>query len=441
MITDMDQRRTFAIRTLGCKINQYESQALREAWLARGWSEVDMRRARIVLFNSCAVTADAVRTLRGQVRQVRRVNQEAEIVITGCAAQVLSAEMADLADMARVVLVDQPRKAGLASYPDIGPALPKSAFPPLRISGFKRARPVLKIQDGCSHGCTYCIVPQGRGPSRSRPMADILTEARRLLASGFREIILGGINLRHFGRDLPGAPDLWDLLAFLDSELTPEWAGRARLRLSSLDPAQLGGKALDTLAASRLVCPHLHLSLQSLSPEILRSMGRGHYAPEEIEGFLRELEKVWPTFALGADLLVGFPGETEGHFEQTLTALDRLPLTYAHVFPYSKRPGTRAASMANQVSTREKKERVGQLRALADNRKAAFMRHLLTRNKLAVIMEKPGRKAELSGICEFYVECGFASPPSQAGFKALASGRPLAVADGRMILAPGIENP
>ncbi len=439
MITGMDQRRTFAIRTLGCKINQYESQALRESWLARGWTEADAPRARLVLFNSCAVTADAVRTLRNQVRQVHRANPKAEIVITGCAAQVLSFELEELPGV--TLVLDQTRKTGLASYPDIGPAMPMSAFPPLRISDFERARPVLKIQDGCSHGCTYCIVPLTRGPSRSRSVADILAEARRLLASGFREIILGGINLRHFGRDLPGTPDLWDLLAALDAELAPEWAGRARLRLSSLDPAQLGNKALDALAASRLVCPHLHLSLQSLSPEILRSMGRGHYTPENIEGFLRDLAKAWPTFALGADLLVGFPGETPGLFGQTLAAVERLPLTYAHVFPYSRRLGTRAASMSGQVSTQEKKERAGQLRDLTERRKEAFAHHLLTMASLSVIVEHPGRKAEVSGVCEFYVECRFARPPGTAGFKSLAGGRPLSADGGCIVLAPGLEQP
>lgn len=439
MITGMDQRRTFAIRTLGCKINQYESQALRESWLARGWSETDALRAQLVLFNSCAVTADAVRALRNQIRQIYRANQEAEIVIAGCAAQILPTDLAELPGVA--VVVDQTHKAGLASYPDLGPALPLSTFPPLCISDFERARPVLKIQDGCSHDCAYCIVPQSRGPSRSRPEADILAEARRLLAAGFREIILGGINLRHFGRDLPGTPDLWDLLAVLDAELAPEWSGRARLRLSSLDPAQLGDKALDVLAASRLVCPHLHLSLQSLSPEILRAMGRGHYEPEMIEYFLHGLKNAWPTFALGADLLVGFPGETTRHFEQTLTAVERLPLTYAHVFPYSRRPGTRAADMAGQISTQEKKERAGQLRNLTDRRREVFAHQLMPRERLAVVVERPGRRTGLSGVCEFYVECRFSSPPDLAGFKSLATGRPLGVEDGRIVLAPDATQP
>ncbi len=430
----MSHKRTFAIRTLGCRINQYESQALREAWLARDWIEADLERAGLVLINSCAVTGRAVQALRALVRQARRSNPGAEIVIAGCAAQVMAGELADLPGVRLVV--GRGHKAGLAFYPELGPVLPDSEFPPLSISSFERARPVLKIQDGCSHGCAFCIVPLSRGPSRSRPVADILAEVRRLLAAGHRELVLGGINLRHFGRDLPEGIDLWDLLGLLDAELAPEWAGQARLRLSSLDPGQLGSKALDALAASRLICPHLHLSLQSLSPEILRAMNRGHYEPGDIEDFLRGLAGIWPVFGLGADLLAGFPGEGERHFEETLNAVTRLPLTYAHVFPYSRRPGTRAASMPGQVAETEKTRRTRLLRELAEQKQAEFAGRLTSMERLSVALELAGKGKGRAGVCEYYAECWFTSAPAEAAPGSIALGWPRGVEDGRVVLDP-----
>lgn len=429
-----EEPRDFTIRTLGCRINQYESQALREAWLARGWAETELERAGLVLINSCAVTSRAVQALRALVRQTHRSNPGAEIVIAGCAAQVLGDELAGLPGVRLVV--GQARKAALATWPDLGQPIPATAFPPLSISRFERARPVLKIQDGCSHGCAFCIVPLARGPSRSRPVADILAEAQRLLAAGHREIVLGGINLRHFGRDLPERPDLWDLLGRLDAELAPEWSGEARLRLSSLDPGQLGPKALDTLAASRLVCPHLHLSLQSLAPEVLRAMGRGHYAPEGVEGFLRELAHEWPIFGLGADLLAGFPGEEERHVEETLAALERLPLTYAHVFPYSRRPGTRAAQMGGQVREAEKTRRTRLVRELTERKKAAFTTRLASRQRLDAALEISGKGRGRAGVCEFFAECWFTRAPDGVGPGAIAAGRPIGVENGRILLDP-----
>jgi len=444
----MSETRTFAIRTMGCRINQYESQALREAWLARGWRETDAKRAGLVLFNTCAVTARAVQELRGQVRQAHRDNPDAEIVLTGCAAQLLAQGQAqelaqELDGLPGVaVVVDQARKAGLGGYPELGAPLDVRAFPPMSITDFKRARPILKIQDGCSHGCAYCIVPHSRGPSRSRPVADILAEAHRLLKAGFRELVLGGINLRHFGRDLEGKPDLWDLLTHLHTDLAPKWTGsmeRARLRLSSLDPAQLGNKALDTLAAlseSGFLCPHLHLSVQSLSPQVLRAMGRAHYDPEGIAEFLDRLGRLWPIFGLGADLLTGFPGEEERHFEQTLVALESLPLTYAHVFPYSRRPGTRAAAMPGQSPQVVKRERARLLRELASRKQEAFAQRLASLDRVAVVMEASGRRKAACGVCEYFVECRFDTPPAGAEFKSLVAGRPLAAQAGALRLAP-----
>ncbi|MEG6506582.1 MiaB/RimO family radical SAM methylthiotransferase [Nitratidesulfovibrio sp. 1201_IL3209] len=437
----------FFALTLGCKINQYETEAVREAWLARGWREAaDPAGADVLLINSCAVTARAVADVRQAVARLHRAAPHGRIVVTGCAAQVLREDMAALPGVADVV--GQQAKVSLLRYdPEKGAAgaggdevdgsedasAPDAVFPAFRIDGFTRSRPVLKVQDGCSHRCTYCIVPLARGAARSRDPREALAEARRLLDAGFRELIVSGVNLRQYGRDLPGGgPDFWDLLAFLERELAPQWAGRARLRISSLEPGQLGGHALDVLAESRLVAPQLHLSLQSGSPGVLRRMGRAHYRPEPLLDFARELAEVWPLFGLGADILTGFPGETDGEFRETLDFVDALPLTYAHVFPYSRRPGTPAAAMQGQLSQEVKKRRAAKLRGAVAAKKSAFLHRLLNEPQLLVAPE--GARG-LKGVCEYYAECRFAggrSPAAGQGGDGVGSGelvavRPLAV--------------
>lgn len=414
---------SFYLATLGCKVNQYESHALREAWSARGWQEAERpEQAEVILVNSCAVTARAVADVRNAVRRLHRAAPESAIIVTGCAAEVLEKELADLPGV-RAVIGQSRKEELLADFrgrvlaPEdfrsvkahsgahsAAPVLEKkkgrgaAPFPAFAVSGYDRSRAVLKVQDGCSHGCTYCIVPLARGRARSRTAEDSLSEARRLLAAGFREIVISGVNLRQYGRDLPGtsgrgdAPgdDFWDLLAWLDRELGPEWAGQARLRVSSLEPGQLGSKALDVLGASRMAAPHLHLSLQSGSPSVLRRMGRGHYDPATLPEFFARLRTVWPVFGLGADLLTGFPGESEAEFREGLELCQALPLTYAHVFPYSRRPGTAAAAMDGQLPPALKKERAAALRAMVRDKKQAFLHSLLGQPLMRVVFEDRG---------------------------------------------------
>ena len=417
----MNQPARFHIFTLGCKINQYESQSIREAWLARGCEEADdPALADVIVVNSCAVTNKAVADLRAAVRRFGRQNPDAEVVITGCAAQVLAKELAETFPDTAIVpqsekdsLLIRPPQA-LAPLPMAEPGDADEAddsdqhgcdhFPEFSINGSNRVRAVVKVQDGCTHRCTYCIIPSTRGRAISRPPAEAIDEVRRLFTAGWREVTLSGINLRQFGGDLDPAMDFWDLIARMDAELADEWAGRARLRVSSVDPGQLGPKALDTLAASKLICPQLHLSLQSLAPAVLRRMGRGHYGPDEILDFTAKLGGIWPVFGLGADLLVGFPGETGEDFALTLQYCEKLPLSYAHVFPYSRRPGTPAAKYPDQVPHHLKKARAKALRTLAAAKKAGFMERLAQLDRLDVVAE--GREKP-HGVCEYYADCRF----------------------------------
>jgi len=224
----------------------------------------------------------------------------------------------------------------------------------------------------------------------------------RLLNAGYRELVLSGVNLRQYGRDLPHPHDFWDLLRRIEAELAPQWAGRARLRLSSLEPGQLDAKALDVLGGSRLVAPHLHVSLQSGDPEVLRRMGRGHYQPGQVQEFLRGLSGAWPRLGLGADILTGFPGETAQQFETTCAFVAELPLTYAHVFPFSPRPGTPAATLPDLLPKAERTARAARLRELAEAKKSAFRQRLATLPKLTVLVENT-RTGQ--GVCEYYAAC------------------------------------
>lgn len=384
----------FYLATQGCKVNQYESQAMREAWTEHGLLETqDPAQADIVLINSCAVTERAVLDLAKLTRGFAAMTPKPLIVIAGCAVEADQQRIRNLPGVDRIIA--QKDKPNLGQDQD-----PASSFPRLNISDYNRARAVIKVQDGCSHRCTYCIIPTTRGRSVSREPADIVAEARRLLHAGIRELTLCGINLRQYGRDLHPVTDLWDLLAEVDRALAPDWNGRIRLRLGSLEPGDLHAKALDTLAHCRVMSPHLHLSLQSGSPQVLRRMGRGHYGPERVFDFVDSLRQVWPIFGMGADIIAGFPGESETCFQETLDVVQALPLSYAHVFPYSERPGTPAAAFGGTLPGHIRRERAKRLRQLVQTKRDKFLHGLLHLPRMQVVLEEGG-----TGMNEFYVEC------------------------------------
>ncbi len=415
--------RRFHIVTLGCKVNQYESQALRESWRAAGLEETaDPATADMLLVNSCAVTARAIRDLRQRVAKLTRENPEAEIVLTGCAAEACREELGDLAGVCEII--PQKQKATLLSRFAKLTGEPSRSF---RVTGAERARGNLVVQDGCSHNCAYCIVPRARGGPVSRSPHEVEAEARRLLDSGVREIMLSGVNLRQYGPDLDPQCDFWDLLAQLDAALAPDWAGRARLRLSSLDPSLLTGKGLATLAGCRLVCPHLHVSLQSGSPRVLSAMRRGHYTPGQIVDFVEKLSVIWPCFGLGADVIVGFPGEEETDFAETVSVCKNLPLTYAHVFPFSPRTGTIAASMNDDVSPVEKKRRAALVRAIAAEKKRAFLETEARRESVVVAVESGDPRQGGKGTSDTYLPCIFDEPLESSLVGTLVPARPVRV--------------
>lgn len=443
----MSDFKTFTLITHGCKVSQYESQSLREAWAAHGCRETDISGAATVCLSTCAVTANAVADARAAVRRAHRDNPDAAIIVTGCAAQVMGDEFRNLPGV-RLVVPQQDKARllhPLGPSPDAGaaPATETAAYPPFAVTDYDRSRAVLKVQDGCSHHCTYCIVPLTRGPARSREQRETVAEARRLLAAGFRELVLNGINLAQYGRDSAEPHDFWDLVALLEKELAPEWAGAARIRLSSLEPGQLGPKALDVLGGSRLTVPHLHLSLQSGSRDVLRRMGRGHYDPGILHGFCRDLETIFPHFGLGADFLSGFPGETEADAAETEALCRALPFTYAHVFPYSRRPGTPAAAWQDQVDAKTRKARAAGLRNIFAAKKHAFLERCLTLPRMTVACESAtdAEGKPLGGVNEFYAECRFepGSVPDAGMHRLLVAAKPVRIEGEELVVAAVTE--
>ena len=261
------------------------------------------------------------------------------------------------------------------------------SYPPFAISGFRRARPVLKVQDGCQHRCTYCIVPLTRGRCLSRPPEDVIAEARRLLLAGHAEIMISGINLRQYGRDNADFGDFWSLLRRLDAALAPEFAGRGRFRISSLEPSQLDDEGVETLMACRMLCPQLHISLQHASQPVLRRMGRGHYTAAMLQRAVERLHAHWPVMGLGADIIAGFPGEREEDVAYLLDFVRETPFSYAHVFPYSRRPGTPADTMPGQLGNAVKEDRSRRAIAVAQQMSRSYRESLIGTTQ-AVLFEE-----------------------------------------------------
>lgn len=443
---------TFHIITLGCKVNQYESQSLREAWCALGGVEVPHdTAAQITLVNSCAITARAERETRNALYRLARENPSGQRILTGCSAQLVGPALLTppainaLPHKARQkavtlvhAVVAAPHKQRLLQGPwQVLQNTPDTqlagvpAYPPFRISHFHRARPVLKVQDGCSHRCTYCIVPLARGGATSRAPQEVIDEARRLLQAGHREIMLSGINLAQYGRKQPDYGDFWHLLSLLERELASEWAGIARFRVSSLEPAQLDERGIETLSQCKMLCPHLHISLQSGSDAVLRRMGRGHYTVRQLMEGIQHMQRYWPRMGLGADILTGFPGENAAHLAETLQVVEALPLTYAHVFPYSRRPHTAAADFAEQVPHHEKLRRAARIREAVHKKQEAFLRELSTLDVTHVVLDGAGGT---KGVNEFYAQCRLVNTGSDQMREGIVQARPVAVDKGALVV-------
>jgi len=400
-----------ALQTFGCKVNRFESEALLRAFEEGGWSPVPFQEAAdLYLINTCAVTAEAQRQSAQAVRSAIRRSPQALIAAAGCAAQLFPDYFSRIPGLD--YLFGTGNKSGIPSA--IGsfgkppsPQIriePLSSFPPLSLecpNPFLRTRAVFRIQDGCDAHCSYCIVPRARGNSRSLPPDQVREGLFRLNAQGVREIILTGIHLGQYGRDLHPA---WSLTGLLEEVL--KIPTLASLRLSSLEMHEVTPNLISLIKTETRVCPHLHIPLQSGDDFILQRMHRP-YSTAEYAELLHRLQAEIPDAALGADVIVGFPGETESAFQRTHDFIARLPLAYLHVFPYSSRPGTPAALFSGQVSAGEKKERARRLRALDQEKRSAFYRRCVGRELTALVLRSTGPAGWSQGLTGNYLPVRF----------------------------------
>ncbi|MDR3554650.1 MAG: tRNA (N(6)-L-threonylcarbamoyladenosine(37)-C(2))-methylthiotransferase MtaB [Syntrophobacteraceae bacterium] len=376
---------TVAIETLGCKVNQFETSYLLEMLQQAGYRPVSFReRADVYIIHSCAVTAKAGSQTRQLLRRARRANPEARIVAAGCYAQLDGNRIAReglathvLGNPAKFDLLEWLGRPGSFEQPCVALTPdPRSIteFEVLPVSAMHtgRTRAVLKIQDGCNSFCSYCVVPHVRGNSRSLPSTLVLAQLQGLIKAGYREVVLTGIHLGKWGKDLSPAQSLPHLL----ESIAAGGPRPLRLRLSSIEPEEFDSRLLEVVSSAPWICPHFHIPLQSGDPLILARMGRP-YSPQYYGELVARLHASIPGVAIGADVLTGFPGESEKQFENTLEFIEKLPLSYLHVFPFSPRPGAAAAEFPDQVQGDELKRRAAALQALGRRKRRAFRENLI----------------------------------------------------------------
>jgi threonylcarbamoyladenosine tRNA methylthiotransferase MtaB len=370
--------------TFGCRLNAYETEAM------KGLAEAAGVRDAVVV-NSCAVTAEAVRQARQQIRRLRRANPEARLVVTGCAAQTEAAAFAAMPEV-DLVLGNAEKlapeawarlAAGGSGRIEVGDIMAERRVPAPMVDGLgTRARAYVQVQTGCDHRCTFCIIPYGRGNSRSVPAATVVEQVARLADRGFNEVVLTGVDLTSWGADLDGAPRLGDLVTAILRGVP----GLPRLRISSIDSVEADPRLLEAIAAEPRLMPHLHLSLQAGDDLILKRMKRRHLRADAI-AFCAEVRALRPDVVFGADIIAGFPTETEAMFQNSLSLVAECGLTWLHVFPYSARTGTPAARMP-QVDGAAIRDRAARLRAAGAERVAAHRRAMQGR-QVRLLIERP----------------------------------------------------
>ena len=431
----------FYIENFGCRATQADGAALERQFLERGLERARVARdAEIVVLNTCTVTAGADKDARASIRRLRRVNPDCRILVTGCYAQRAPQELAALPGVTWVVGNSHKHQAAeiatSSSFPSAASSS-SSGFVPLgrlfqdqlsndQFSGDQfsnvfvgdifahtellaapvfeaaneRTRPNLKVQDGCDNRCSFCVIPYVRGQSRSLPKERVIAEVRTLEEAGYREVVISGINLGRWGRDLEAS----SLLSAVSSQLKPmtndlrleslirailDQTSLEKLRISSVEPMDWSNELIGLVAASGRIAKHAHVPMQSGSDPVLRRMHR-KYRPWHYREKILKIRAAMPTAAIGADVMVGFPGETEAEFDETRRMIEELPFTYLHVFTYSPRPGTPAAEQPGQVPVAVARERNRVLREIASEKKAAFMRSLVGTVVEAITLQSGG---------------------------------------------------
>ena len=384
--------------TLGCRLNAYESEAMKDLAINAG-----LTNAHVV--NTCAVTAEAVRKSKQEIRKLRRDHPDAQIIVTGCAAQIDPDSFAKMAEVTAVIGNSEKMQASTWTALNTGfigetekvlvdDIMSVTETAGHLIDGFgTRSRAYVQVQNGCDHRCTFCIIPFGRGNSRSVPAGVVVDQIKRLVDKGFNEVVLTGVDLTSWGADLPATPKLGDLVMRI-LKLVPDLN---RLRISSIDSIEVDENLMQAIATEPRLMPHLHLSLQHGDDLILKRMKRRHLRDDAIQ-FCQDARKLRPDMTFGADIIAGFPTETNAHFENSLRLVDECDLTWLHVFPYSPREGTPAARMP-QVNGKLIKSRAAALRAAGERQ---VQKHLTAQigKTHNILMENPnmGRTSQFAEV-------------------------------------------
>jgi len=397
------------IITFGCRLNSFESEIIRGRAAEAGLED-------LVVIHTCAVTAEAERQARQAIRRARRERPGAKIVITGCSAQISPDTYAGMAEVDHVFgnqeKLDADVWRGLAAEAEparvvVGDVENIRETAGHLVDGLDgRSRAFVQVQNGCDHRCTFCIIPYGRGPSRSVPVGEVVAQTRRLVEHGHKEVVLTGVDLTSYGRDLPGQPTLGQLARRL-LKLVPDLP---RLRLSSIDPAEVDPDLFELIASEPRLMPHLHLSVQAGDTLTLKRMKRRH-TREDVISLTRICKGLRPEIAFGADLIAGFPTETDAMFENTLRLVEEADLTFLHVFPYSPREGTPAAKMP-PVAKAVAKERAARLREAGDQALNRFLGRELGRNATLLVEQSRGGHTETFAPFRFAETLGAPAPGS-----------------------------
>ncbi len=407
----MVKTKTYQIITLGCKVNQYESASFSTTLEQQGYHQAQPQQfPDLIVINTCAVTAKAGAQSRNTIRKTVRKFPDATFVITGCYSQLDALQCSKIEELQdkRFFFLGNDQKEQLKTLltknnpdqklPDLTSMQQAIHAPHLLVEKFHgRTRAYLKIQDGCNSYCSYCIVPYTRGPSRSVPVEDVLAQAKLFARHGHKEIVITGIHVGHYGLDLNKKTSLTSLIEKLCDQ-TPD----VNFRLSSIEPMEISNELLDLLFLKKNFLNHLHIPLQSGNSDILAMMGR-KYTTGMFKEIIEKCHTAIPDLCIGIDVLAGFPGEDDAAFEKTRDFLTDLQYTYLHVFPYSIRPGTRAATFANQVQKQKKEQRVAILRQLSEQKKRQFYKKNLGSVRPVLIEGKRDKKFKLKGFTDNYI--------------------------------------
>ncbi len=393
-----------AFYTIGCKLNQFETEFMREQFEDEGWEVVPFREeADVYIINTCTVTSQADAKSRQSIRQAKKRNPDAVVVAVGCYPQVAAEEVVECG--ADVVLGNREKLNVLGfvkehiekGTPVVRVSELDTTFSPMPVRDFSsHSRAFVKVQDGCNRRCSYCIVWRARGPSRSAPPSLVLDEAKRLVDAGFEEIVLTGTHLGAYGRDRGTS-----LVELLEKLLCVD--GLKKIRLSSLEPTEITSPLIELMASTGKIARHLHIPLQSASNRILKLMNRP-YTAEQFEELVMEIAERLPGVGIGVDVIVGFPTETDEDFEKTYSLIERLPIYYMHIFSYSPRPQTPAASLKPQVRPDIKKKRWERLNLLKAQKKRAFVASFVGKVLDATVEGRPAPEAGYwSAVSENYI--------------------------------------